>query len=398
MCPSSIQFTSYLPHYYPLFSASANSESSSPSNANDKIEEDNAVKRIKEKLYDKEVAELDEPYQPCNIQFPKTKINDQNRAFDVKWFERFQWIHYDVQKDAAFCFYCIKVLKAGAISSGNVESAFVKAGFRNWKKACQKGRGLLKHQGAETHKEAVQRFIQATINNHNVGDLLSTNYEIQKEQNRNNLLKVISNIRFLARQGIPFRGDWNNKNSSEFNSNFYQLNQLRSQEDEQFENWLKRKQMKYTAPDIQNEFLQVMSLNILRNMARDIRNSNIFSIMADETADVSKIEQLVFCIRWVDNNLEAHEELIGLHPIPNTEADTLVNVIKDILLRLNLRIADARGQCYDGAASMAGKKSGVSVQFKSQNPKMLYTHCYGHALNLAVKDACTKVEILKETF
>ena len=114
------------------------------------------------------------------------------------------------------------------------------------------------------------------------------------------------------------------------------MNQLRAQEDEQFENWLKHKRMKYTAPDIQNEFLQVMSLNILRNVARDIRNSNIFSIMADEMADVSKIEQLVFCIRWVDNNLEAHEEFIGLHPIPNTEADTLVNVIKDILLRLNL--------------------------------------------------------------
>ena len=77
----------------------------------------------------------------------------------------------------------------------------------------------------------------------------------------------------------------------------------------------------------------------------------------------------MFCIRWVDNNLEAHEEFIGLHRIPNTEADTLVNIIKDILLRLNLRIADARGQYYGGAASMAGTKSGVSVQFKSQKFK-----------------------------
>ena len=29
---------------------------------------------------------------------------------------------------------------------------------------------------------------------------------------------------------------------------------------------------------------------------------------------------------------------------------------------------------------------------------MLYTHCYGHALNLAVKYACFKVTILKEAF
>ena len=172
----------------------------------------------------------------------------------------------------------------------------------------------IKNQGVETHKEAVQRFIQAPINKHNVGDLLSTNYEIQKEQNRNYLLTVISHIRFLACQGIPFRGDWNNKSSIEFNSNFDQLNQLRAQEDEQFEIWLKRKRMKYTAPDIQNEFLQLISLNILRNVTRDIRNSNIFSIMADETADVSKIEQLVFCIRWVDNNLEAYEDWTSSYP------------------------------------------------------------------------------------
>ena len=29
---------------------------------------------------------------------------------------------------------------------------------------------------------------------------------------------------------------------------------------------------------------------------------------------------------------------------------------------------------------------------------MLYTHCHGHAQNVAVKDACFKVDILKVTF
>ena len=29
---------------------------------------------------------------------------------------------------------------------------------------------------------------------------------------------------------------------------------------------------------------------------------------------------------------------------------------------------------------------------------MLYVHCYGYALNLAVKDSCIKVKCLKETF
>ena len=51
---------------------------------------------------------------------------------------------------------------------------------------------------------------------------------------------------------------------------------------------------------------------------------------------------------------------------------------------MNSRIQDARGQCYDGAAAMAGAKTGVATQIKAINGKCLYTHCYGHALNLAI--------------
>ncbi len=96
--------------------------------------------------------------------------------------------------------------------------------------------------------------------------------------------------------------------------------------------------------------------------------------MADETSDVSNKEQLVFCIRWVDEFLIPHEEFIGMHPLPNTKADEIVLVIKDILLRLNLKIANARGQCYDGASTMAGTKSGVATQIKYIKSKMTCTH------------------------
>ena len=69
------------------------------------------------------------------------------------------------------------------------------------------------------------------------------------------------------------------------------------------------------------------------------------------------------------------------------DAGTISNVLKDILLRYNLHINKLRGQCYDGAASMSGSKSGVATRFKEENEKRLFTHCYGHALNLAVGDA-----------
>ena len=54
----------------------------------------------------------------------------------------------------------------------------------------------------------------------------------------------------------------------------------------------------------------------------------MFALMADETADVANIEQLVICIRCVDEQLNAHEEFIGLRPIPDTTANTIDSVLK----------------------------------------------------------------------
>ena len=58
--------------------------------------------------------------------------------------------------------------------------------------------------------------------------------------------------------------------------------------------------------------------------------------MADEATDSSNNEQLVVSIRWVVNNFEAHGDFIGIHAIKNIKSDTLVTVLKDILIRLNI--------------------------------------------------------------
>ena len=42
---------------------------------------------------------------------------------------------------------------------------------------------------------------------------------------------------------------------------------------------------------------------------------------------ISNKEQLVLCIRWVDNDLQVHED-IGFHHIANISIDKIVNVIE----------------------------------------------------------------------
>ena len=137
---------------------------------------------------------------------------------------------------------------------------------------------------------------------------------------------------------------------------------------------------------MQNEMLKVMALQILRDVAANIRNSTFFSIMADETTDKTNREQVVICLRWVDDNLLPHEDFIGMHKVDKIDAATIKTVILDVLTRMNLSMQKCRGQCYDGCSTMGGSKGGVAAMIKKIEHRAPYTHCYGHALNLACAD------------
>ena len=54
-----------------------------------------------------------------------------------------------------------------------------------------------------------------------------------------------------------------------------------------------------------------MALNVLCSIASIIAESEYYSILADESADVSNIEQLVVCICWVDKEMTGCKEYIG---------------------------------------------------------------------------------------
>ena len=130
-----------------------------------------------------------------------------------------------------------------------------------------------------------------------------------------------------------------------------------------------------------------MSLSILCDVVNCIKKSDFFSIMVEESFDVSNQEQVIFCVRWVDEDLHSHEDFIGLYEMEKTDATTMVNVIKDIFLKVGLDKAKLRGQCYDGCSTMMGKKKGVATLIKRDGQALaLSTHYYAHSLNLACGD------------
>ena len=63
---------------------------------------------------------------------------------------------------------------------------------------------------------------------------------------------------------------------------------------------------------------------------------------------------------------EVREDPIGLFKVPNTTAEMLFGVIKDVLIRCSLPLALCRGQAYDGASNIQGIRSGVATRFRPQ--------------------------------
>ena len=222
-----------------------------------------------------------------------------------------------------------------------------------------------------------------------IGEMLSQQHAKEKAGNRKILLKILSNVRFLARQGLALRGD-----GDESDSNFMQLLNLRGEDDPMVTEWLHRK-YKHASHEIQDEFLKIMSLQVLRRIAANLQGSPFVTIMADETTDASNHEQVTVVIRWVTTEFEVHEEFIGLYFVPSIDADTLTRVIKDTLMRLNLSLTRVRGQCYDGASTMSGAKSGVAKRIQELESRAVYLHCYGHSLNLAACDTIKHSELMK---
>lgn len=52
-----------------------------------------------------------------------------------------------------------------------------------------------------------------------------------------------------------------------------------------------------TSHEMQNEMLRVMALKVLGDVASRIHTSSCYSLMADETTDVSNQEQLTIVLR-----------------------------------------------------------------------------------------------------
>ena len=101
-------------------------------------------------------------------------------------------------------------------------------------------------------------------------------------------------------------------------------------------------------------------------------------------------------IHWVDGEYEAHEDPIGLFRVPDTKAETLFKVIKDLLIRCDLPLALCRGQAYDGASNMQAEEQEWQQEFVMSNLLLFLCTARTAAIDAILKDYTVLMETLEE--
>ena len=116
------------------------------------------------------------------------------------------------------------------------------------------------------------------------------------------------------------------------------------------------------------------------------------------TTDVCGTEQLNLSIRWVSDEYKVLEDSIAFFHVPDTKFETLYKVIIDILNRCNLPVEMCRGQAYDSAANMQGRRAGVAAKIHCENNAAIPVHCLVHSLNLCFQGVGKSITFFAKCF
>jgi hypothetical protein len=194
------------------------------------------------------------PCQPRNHNFPQKDIRGRLCRFNSKWFDQYgSWLEYSIKDDAAYCLCCYLFKPEGSKGGGD---SFVTKGFTAWNKKER----LDTHVGGcnSSHNQAFKKCEDLMKQKQSIGTAFDKQSEQIKSEYRTRLNATIDCVRWLLRQGLPFRGHHEFENSSN-RGNFLELLHFYAERNENvgsviWRNALANQQM--IAPSIQKDIVR----------------------------------------------------------------------------------------------------------------------------------------------
>lgn len=383
---------------------------------------------------------LESPWQPTDdYEFPfsiHVKSGKEERRFVSRGhLAKYPWLIISPSEKGLFCKYCTLFATGhvGGFQKNVALQKLVVKPLQSFAKLLGKDGALETHTKNVYHQQAMQAgklFLEAYHNpNKDVINQINEQRLSQVNENRARLKPIIHTIIFLGRQNIAFRGDRDDgelvmprTSETELSpineGNFRELLRFRIQAgDKSLEKHLTTANARatYISKTTQNELIECIGEEILSTILSKVDKSKFYSVIFDETTDVSHVSQLSIVLRYVTDRgvkedfiqfadaYKAIQEKSDNQGEPILTGSALGQLVLDTLKQLNLDLKHCVGIGTDGCSVMVSEVCGAVAEMQKEAKNAVRCPCYSHALNLSLSKSsslqCVRnaTGIMKET-
>ena len=165
--------------------------------------------------------------------------------------------------------------------------------------------------------------------------------------------------KFLLCRGLAFCGHDESQGSSD-KGNFLELLQFLAYHNESINEVLQKApkncklsyhEIKLTHHEIKKDIINTVARETSKAIIKDLDDWS-FSILVDESRDISMKEKMAFVFCYVNKKWIIIEQLFGIIHVASTTTLSLKYVVECLLCEHNLSLSKLCGQGYDGASNM----------------------------------------------
>lgn len=151
---------------------------------------------------------------------------------------------------------------------------------------------------------------------------------------------------------------------------------------------------------LSNSFINSTLYDIRKYLVKSIvdeihRNGGCFGLLMDGTQDISSKEQISVVVRYISDSNDVVEHTISIFNAKDTSGKAIYESMRTILTENGLSLSKVVGCSFDGAWNMRSEACGVNFYLHEDNVNCIYTWCFSHRFNLAVKEATNGSEQVK---
>lgn len=356
-----------------------------------------------------------------NFKFPFTiqkNAEQTKRRASHQHLQKFApWLVYSMSSKGYWCLYCALIFNGhnkDEQKDTNVLTSFVTEAQTDFCDMTGSKGKLNRHQGTDSHKHSTRQW--STLMSGNLETLEGVIERVQEQTkesvNRECLSMIIDLCYSVSRQGIATRGHRdagkiNPNDRSKNEGNWRELVKFACGSNEAFKMFIENanENETYTSHYTYRKIQGIIADLVLKRAISEIRAAPFFSLMFDETSDVTGKSIITIVVRFLKNN-SIVERFLGFYSVQQLGEEffesnersvtgiVLGKVVLKIAAKLGLDLSKCASVGTDGAAVNVSKEKGAVELIKSHSSSFTtHSYCLSHLLNLCVS-SCHTVPIV----